>query len=158
MSDWYNSVWWPNLKQVIVGAWPEVDTKLFQDTSVERRDWYNELNEGALTAPWCVVSLDVQPTGEWAACPTWEIKASIYYITSLALAKQLGVTVTSMITAKLVLLQEALYRAQTVGSVDDAITYDINAENPINASFLQAKIDYQAGAVEASFIVAVIAV
>lgn len=154
MSDWYNTVWWPNLQGVISPVWPEVAGKFWQDNSMERFDWVNLLNNAQLTVPWCVVDLTITPSPDdgWSIL-SFLITAEIFYITSLAVAKAANVTAASYLMSKLIALQAALLTAQTVGTVESDMVFDAKASNPINESFLQAKLDYQAASLTASFVV-----
>jgi hypothetical protein len=149
MPTTYNvfDVYWTNLKDAIVTTWPEVDGKIFQDVSIERRDWVNELDKGDLTAPWCIVVFDTEQTDEWGAKPHMMIKPTIYYCTSLALAKAASKPAATFIAGKLLALQESMFNDQYTGTTLNETVLDVTAENPVNVSFLANKGDYQGGSI-----------
>jgi hypothetical protein len=147
MSTWYDA-YWSAVKAVIGATWTDVQPKyIFQDNQVERIDWTQRANDLQLSAPWVAVKVEAHPTSEWGAGPKYEITATAFYITTLALGKGANLTATEGIMSKLVGLQLALYASQTMGTVLDDIDFDATSENPVNMSFLGAKLPYQAGSI-----------
>lgn len=143
--NWFDE-YWEALQEIIAAAWPEIPAgQLFQDISIERRDWAALLNENEMSVPWVVVKIDIQPTSEWGVGEKYIATSTIWYITSLKAAAAQGKTATSWITSNLLNLQQALYNSQTIGTIPDDIAFDINADNPVNASFLEQKVNFQGG-------------
>lgn len=159
---WFDR-YWNALVAVVTAQWPEVYGKMSMDVGIERRDWVNELNSGHLSVPWAVVTLDFVPTTDRGPFPRYEMTATIYYITSVALAQtampstwystQGDWTTATYITDKLIGLQQAIYADQTMGSHLDAQAIDVSADNPINVSLLSAKNVFQAGSITITTII-----
>jgi len=154
--NWFDQ-WWAALVDVIATAWPDIPAgQLFMDVSVERRDWNVLLDTGEMSVPWVVVVLAYTPLDDYGPSIAYQVDVTIYYITSLKAAAAQNRTAANWINSKLVDLQIALLRAQTIGTVDAMMPIDVSATNPVNASFLDAKIDFQAGSITAPITISVL--
>lgn len=156
MPTTYNvfDVLWNNLKVVISTAWPEIAAgNLFQDISIERRDWVDEVNSGGLAPPWCVVVFEETGTNEWGAQPHLSVQPTIYYITSLKAAAVAGKPAVTFVQGKLLDLKTAAFADLTIGTVLNEVNMDTTASNPVNVSFLANKSDLQGGSIMFTIIV-----
>jgi len=157
MSNTFYNTYWTSLLALVVEAWPEVDGKIWQDTPMNRVNWYNELQSGSLTVPWTVIRLDIVGTGEWVAnTACYEITATIWYITSLEKAKEVDTTLTctDLIAGKLVDLQVILYNDNTLGTTYSPIPLTVNADDPVNMSLVaEQNMNMQAGSLQATTLV-----
>lgn len=150
----YYDTFWNALVAVIAGAWPDVTSAdIFQDTQIERIDWTQAMNNGQFSPPWVVVKLEIEKCDDWGIGPKQLITATIWYIDSTKDAETSGVTAMSGIAFKLMTLQQALFAAQTLGMVQDGVSFDVTSENPVNMAFLGAKIPFQAGSMTVQTVV-----
>jgi hypothetical protein len=149
--NWFDA-WWSAFVGVVAATWPDIPAgQLFMDVSVERRDWNVLLDAGEMSVPWVVVTLQFTPLDDYGPSIAYQVDATIYYITSLKASATQNKTAAAWITSKLVDLQRAFLSALTVGTVDAMMPIDVSAMNPANASFLNAKIDFQAGSITIPF-------
>lgn len=149
--NWFDN-WWAAFVEVVAATWTDIPAgQLFMDVSVERRDWNVLLDAGEMSVPWVVVTLQFTPLEDCGPSVAYQIDATVYYITSLKAAAAQNKTAANWITSKLVDLQIAFLAAQTAGTVDATMPIDVSAMNPANSSFLNAKIDFQAGSITIPF-------
>jgi hypothetical protein len=153
MSNWIND-YWQALKTIIAATWTDVQVGgIFLDNVMERSEWRNLLDAGQLAVPWVVVVIEAEPTSDWGVGPKQIVKPTIFYCTSVAAAKAAGPTATGYIWSKMAGLQGALMADWTLGTTLDEVTIDVSASNPINISFLESKLKYQAGSLQVQTVV-----
>ena len=154
--SWYDTYWF-GLKSVVVAAWPEVAADAITlDVSAERRDWINLLNSGQLVPPWVIVKLNIADADDWN--PDWQcyqIVASVHYIAQNAAAavQEPPTTITEYLANKTLLLRKAAFSSSSLGTVLTSAPMSINADDPITAVLLDAKLPFQSASVQITSIV-----
>ena len=155
MATTWLGYYWANLKAVIEGAWPEIAAgNLFQDNTLERTDWINDLNDNQIQTVWAVAKIAFEQTMDWGMgpAPKWKVDTKINYVAPLSSAPT-GETITEYIAGKLMALQAALQAGAGLGSVLPEMPVTINSDDDLNIPLLDAKLGFQSGSLTVSSIV-----
>jgi len=159
MSNWQSN-YWASLQAILASAWPEIVPSGAQplpvvrrDAAMERVDWANLIALKQLTAPWVIVKIEYQPTDQWGIGPKFIAQTTVWYVVNIPAAEAAGEEVVTVIEERLEALRLALMRDQTLGTTLDLVTVDTSADNPVNLTFLEQEVPYQAGSAMAQTIV-----
>lgn len=138
-----------DLADMIKAVWPDVKGPIFRMTQMERRNWLDDIENGSLTAPYCVIEVPEKSKSDRGAVSanTWEMSPTVYFITE---EKSGGGLVADLIESHLEALSDALL--YPIGplppfpyTIYDVPTWTTSSNQPVNAAMLDKQLPYLSG-------------
>ena len=142
MSNWHVT-FWADLVGAISAAIPTL-TSISRVTQVQRRNWSNDIDSGALTSPWCLVQVGKEAqdeSGEWGST----VRAYLVPVQIYIIRETSGTNIAADLEADAAALQDTLDLPSAYSFLVPLQGFEIDAseENPINISMLEADMPYQ---------------